>query len=112
MVRLLRANSIVGPVPGFAGIWVRRARWCRRDVGSQSGCGSERLGVDVGGVEADHGQAGADLFHERCRPAEVCLGVARWLELGEHRRGETAGAVEVAAFAVTRIGGASASWRV
>jgi len=60
--------------------------------------------VDVGGVEADRGQAGADLLHERRRTAQVCLRVARGRELGKERRAETACAVEVAAFAVVRIG--------
>ena len=50
------------------------------------------------------GQAGADLVHERRRTAQVGLGVARRVELGEQRRGETARAVEVAAFAVVRAG--------
>jgi hypothetical protein len=62
--------------------------------------------VDVGGVEADRGQAGAHLLNEWCRTAQVCLGLARWLELGEQRRGETAGAVVITAFAVVGTGSA------
>jgi hypothetical protein len=56
--------------------------------------------VDVAGAEADRGQAGADLLHEWCWSAEVCLGVSRWLEFGEQRWGETTGAVEVTTFEV------------
>ena len=89
-------------VSGLAGGWVGRPRGRCRDAGRQARRGPERLGVDARGVDAHRRQTGADLVHERCRPAEVCLGVARWLELGEQRRGETARAVEVAAFEVVR----------
>ena len=90
MARSLRANSIVGPFPGSAGRWVGRPRGRRRDAGRQARRGPERLGVDARGVEPDRRQAGADLLHERRRPAHVGLGIARRLELGEQRRGEAA----------------------
>src|SRR4051794_6515566 len=59
--------------------------------------------MDVAGVEADGRQAGADLIHEWCWPAEVCDCVARWPEIGEQRRGETSGTVEVATLEVVGV---------
>ena len=83
---------------------MRRPRRRRRDARRQTRRGPERLGVDARGVDPHRRQAGADLVHERRRPAQVRLGIARWLELGEQRRGETARAVEVAAFEVVGAG--------
>ena len=104
MARSLRANSIVGPLPGWpAGGWGVRAGVAAMP-GVRPGAGPNGSVWMRDGVEADRGQAGADLVHERRRPAQVCLGVAGRLELGEQRRGETACAVEVAAFEVVRAG--------
>ena len=72
-----------GPVSGFAGGWVGRPRGCRCDAGRQTRCRAERFGVDARGVDPDRRQSGADLVHETGRPAQVCLGIAGWLEFGE-----------------------------
>src|SRR4051794_16494141 len=89
---------------GLAGGWVGRPRRRRRDAGRQARGGPEGLRVDARGVDPHGGQAGADLVHERDRPAQVCLGASRRLELGEQRRGETTDVGEVAAFQVARAG--------
>jgi hypothetical protein len=44
--------------------------------------------------------AAPEVLHEWRRPAEVCVGVARWCELGEDRPGETPGPVVVPTFDV------------
>src|SRR5439155_6815330 len=92
----------------LVGGWMRCPRGRCGDSGCRTGCGSERLGVDLRGVEAEHGEGGADLLHELCWTAEVCVGVARWLEVGEQGGGETAGAVEVVTLQVSGSGAAVA----
>src|SRR3954447_3905183 len=86
--------------PGRAGRRVRRHGGRRGDAGGDGGRRPERLRVDARGVETDRRQAGADLVHERSRPAQVRLRIGRRVELGEQRGRETADAVEVAALAV------------
>ena len=51
-------------------------------------------------------QTRADLVHEGCGPADVCLGVRRRLLVGQQRRGEVSRAGEVAALEVIRTGAA------
>ena len=74
----------------------------RGDTGSQAGRRSERLGVDMGSIEPERGQAGGDLLHERRRAAQVCLGIARRLQLGEQCPGKTARMIEITTLAVAR----------
>src|SRR4029453_6405051 len=56
-----------------AGGWMGRPHGHRRDAGRLTGHRSKWLGVDAGAVEARRDQSGADLLHEGCRPADVCL---------------------------------------
>ncbi len=99
----LRANSIVGPFPGWpAGGWGVRAGVAampgvRPGAGPTVQCGCVRR-------RSPRRQTGAGFRHERCWPAEVCLSVARWLEFGEPRPGETARELEVPPFDVVRTG--------
>src|SRR3954466_3320172 len=80
----------------------RRCRYARRLTRSSP----ERLGVDVERENPQARQAGADVVHERRRPAQVRLRVEGRFELGNNRPGETARAVEAPARHVIRIGAA------
>ncbi len=51
----------------------------------------------MGGFGAQCRETRADVLHEGTGPAEVGLGILRQAEIGEHRSGEAAVMVEVAA---------------
>src|SRR5436190_12855169 len=67
----LDRRSLTGSTAGR----MRHARRSRGDPGRLTRRRPERLGMDARSVNAERGQAGADLVHERARPADICLGI-------------------------------------